>query len=424
MMGNERRTIGVLVAVASLLFAAGSCAQRGDETVYLRFFNAYAGSGEMSIFGPSSRAASGLAFGERSQSFTPIDRNFGTSFEIVMTGASESFQTDLPLYEMYPQESATVLFKRRSDQASLADPRVYRHIRTGYNKSAGRCRLVLDNALSVKNGHLGQFNFFQKAKIKPACTGYVPRIGSYRESNKEFGRPGLITAVEKRPWFYFGRAEKGEIVDVKNRDECPMPSGPALSKANNENFATSDKQKRGRAVAGKRTLKFVWAGIDNLGSAKLDFQNESIVTYPPTRQYMKCIGWDPRESKKENLENLRQQQGNQIAQCRRVEVNEVPSFGPESTGGGGGSQNFFAFPAGIGAGLGGNTCGFKYQLESDFFSIHNPPSGAIKGTIQYAPSQYYFWVLYGRPVNPKVTQWGVRTNPSGGGGFKKPGPYP
>lgn len=410
----RRLTEAASIALLALTVLSGcSDSASASETVYLHVFNAYPGTQSLSLYGPSGAVATDLPFGERTPSFREVDRNIGTDFELILDGAPTTFDIDIPLYDLYPNESATIFFKRRSGEDTIDDPLLLRHLQTGFNTKDQQCRLVYDNALSVNDDEIAVFNYIPLFKIRPTCTGYVDQIGSFKDSGQkittkagdkiEVGRPGLFDRIKSNPWFVPAETQDGDVLDVRNVRSGNCPAFDSEPGTNN---------KRDFRVAGDKTFDFVWAG----GAREVDWVGGTFLAPSPTRQYMECIGWDPdKPPGKQKIES------EQVLKCRAgqhtadlVKLNNEVIRYEFSTGIGLIDQN-----NGKSKKLSSKFCGFETTIISDFFNIFEDPGGGeknlVKTTIKYPPSQYYFWVLYGRPVNPRIEKWGALSKGDGGG---------
>jgi hypothetical protein len=423
--------IGVFV-VALWLGLAASCGGQNNEQVWLYIFNGYPGAESMSMYGPSGTVTSSLSFGSRTPNPVGVNRNLGTQFDLVLQGAPQSFEVELPLYDMYPHETATVFFKRRSSADTVDDPYLFRHVQTGYsddNDARDRCRLIFDNGLSVQNDEIGNFNYIPLVKIRPSCTSFVGQIRSFDDTGQQITTPAGDTVQAGRPWLYSndinhpsnrygGRtpfnyqwffpatAESGQVLDIRNRGQ-PACGNVAANKRGTGTAST---------VAGEHTVNYVWAPP----GSQVDYESGSLRAPPPTREYMNCIGWDP--DKPPNRQNIRTEQ---VLKCRMTENStQTVKLNREIVS--------YRFNTGIGLKEGGgkvpdDQCGFGTRMASDFFNVFEEPDGEmaqrVTRDIQFNPNQYYFWVTYGRPVNPLIESWGADT-PDGGGGFVPLPDYP
>ncbi len=193
--GIASKLVSLGIVVLSMTFMA-SCGDQGGggeggegEVVYLYVFNGYAGSKSMSLYGPSGKVVTGLGFGVRSPEPVAVDRNLGTEFQLVVDGAPQTVELNFPLFSLYPQETGTLLFKKRADVAD-ADATIYRHVRS----KSDECRLVFDNALSLSSEGLGHFGFVPLFEFSNS-------VGGGYERNERVNRNGLMDQIDKTPHF-------------------------------------------------------------------------------------------------------------------------------------------------------------------------------------------------------------------------------
>lgn len=415
----------LVAALLALTASASACGDdfSGGEFNFLHVFNGYPATQNLSLYGPQGTVAQNVEYGKRTQSFQRVNRNLGTSFEVLYEGTPQAANVSLPLYSLYPQETATVFFKRRTGSSSIAQPILYRHLQTGHDNSSvadqtgipdgfGLCRLVIDNALSVRDLNLTSFNFVTAMKMNPACTGYTRQVGSYDDSGTtvetesgrtiQVGRPRLWQTGDNadtpatRPWFFPAASDSGQVVDIRDPSSCDV-------------FGE-------QRVAGENGINFIWAG-NVTGS----FDEGNIRATLPTNQYMNCIGWDP--------DSPPEEQNIDSASVKRCQRGSVTLRNIES----GSGIVRYQFPTGIGLKLNDepvppDQCGFGIRVYSDFFNIfveEGKSTRHFQDDVTFKPNQYHFWVLYGRPVNPRSEQWSAadavdktRPNaPKAGGGI-------
>jgi hypothetical protein len=406
----SRILLGCLAA--SLLALAGCGNGQDDEVVHLHIFNAYPGAGSISVYGPSGVVARDLPFGERTDKPVAVNRNLGSSFTILIDGAPRPFETQIPVWSMYPHETGTVLFKRRIGETAIDEPVLYRHVQTGYrtgdqvptNERQESCRLVLDNALSGETGNLLNMTYLPAFKINPSCVGYKAQIGSFTDPRLDprfGGDPQFIQRIADNPWFYPVDVTTSKVGYIKDSATCPA-------------FSTTDEF--GRIVVPAGSFELVWAG-SNFGTRTFDGESGDVIVPPPTGDLMECLGWDPDEDADEQPDVITEES---LANClsasysaRRVDTVQR-------------EIQFYEFPVGLGDGIDPQRCGFDIRADSDFESIFtgsNLDGNPVIARADFAPNQYYFWVLYGRPVNPFVETWGSN-QPEEGGGFVELPDYP
>lgn len=402
----SRVLIGCLLA--SLMALAGCGAGNNEEVVHLHFFNAYPGASSMSVYGPSGVVARDLPFGERTAEPVAVNRNLGDEFTILLQGAPEPFEVAIPVWSMYPHETGTVLFKRRTGRDTIDTPVLYRHVQTGYSVNQGQqaCRLVLDNALSGETSNLFNASYVPAFKLRPACMGYRFQIGSFEDPRGQ----GFIDAVANAPWFYPIEASEDKTSYIKNGQACPAYSGGTISNQDGDTVS-------GAIVIPGGTIDFVWAGASN-GIRNFEDEEGTLIANPTTADVMTCLGWDPLVPKSEQEELLQDQQ--KLADCLS-DTYELPSVRPQQE-----EIQYYSFGIGLGQGIPEGRCGFDIRADSDFESIFtgaNLNGEPVIERAEFAPNQYYFWLIYGRPVNPRVESWGAN-QPEEGGGFVELPDYP
>ncbi|MGM0555762.1 MAG: hypothetical protein ACQEVA_05215 [Myxococcota bacterium] len=388
---------------ASLLALASCGDGQNGEIVHLHIFNAYPGSGSISVYGPSGVIARDLPFGERTADPVAVDRNLGNEFTILIDGAPQAFETQIPVWSMYPHETGTVLFKRRTGEATIDNPVLYRHVQTGFRtgdqvpaeQRQESCRLVLDNALSGQSGNLMNMTYIPALKINPSCVGYRESIGSFSDPRGA----SFIQRIADNPWFYPVEVSGSKIAYIKDGSSCPAyGAGP-----------------NGEVPIPQGTFDFVWAGTNYTSWA---FDEAGSVRVPPTTgDLMDCLGWDPEQDAADQQDVITPES---LAGCLNV------SYQTEGIETNPGELRYLRFPVGLGDGIEPGRCGFDIRADSDFESIFtgsNLNGEPVIERAEFAPNQYYFWVLYGRPVNPFVETWGSN-QPDEGGGFVDLPDYP
>jgi hypothetical protein len=389
--------------VASVLALAGCGNGQDGEVVHLHVFNAYPGADSISVYGPSGVVARDLPFGQRTEEPVAVERNLGEQFTIIIDGAPDQFQTSVPVWSMYPHETGTILFKRRTGENSIDDPVLYRHVQTGYRtgddvppeQQQEACRLVLDNALSGESSSLMNMTYLPAFRINPNCVGYRESIGSFTDPRGS----SFIQRVANSPFFYPVDVEGSKIGYIKDGPGCPA-------------YNTNDPD--GRVLIPGGTVEFVWAG----GNYSEWFFEDggNIRVQPTTGDLMQCLGWDPERPAADQSDLITP---DTLATCLSV---SYETEGIETTG----TVDYFRFPVGLGQDVDPGRCGFDIRADSDFESIftgQNLNGEPVIERAEFSPNQYYFWVLYGRPVNPLVEKWGSN-QPENGGGFVELPDYP
>lgn len=189
-IANKLVSLGVVALSMVGMTSCGGEGGEGNEVVHLYVFNGYAGSKSMSLYGPSGKVVTGLGYGQRTAEPVAVDRNLGTNFKLVVDGAPQSIDTTFALFSLYPHETGTLLFKKRTGQAT-ASATIYRHVQS----RAQTCRLVFDNSLSLENEGLGQFGFLPLFELGNAANG------GYLRNNEVEPRPALMDFIDQNPYF-------------------------------------------------------------------------------------------------------------------------------------------------------------------------------------------------------------------------------
>lgn len=153
-MAQSRWSMGsALLMCAMVTCAAGfvGCGGGGDDIVYLQVLHAYPGAASVSLYGPEGAIVSGLSFGQTTEAPIEFNReNFNGSLTLVMDGVPGSVQVNATLFELYPQETATLVIGRRTDLTDVQVETV-RHTIFSPVESAFECILNPRNMLSTIN---------------------------------------------------------------------------------------------------------------------------------------------------------------------------------------------------------------------------------------------------------------------------------
>ncbi len=382
------RPLVALAAMATIFTFAlpgcGSSAAGGDgtnhEIVYVHVFNGYPGSQSLSLYGPSGRVVSNLPFGERTPEPVAINRNYGSDFILVLDGAPQTFPLMQDLYALYPQETATFFVGQRQDTSATI--RVFRHIQS---ISPG-CRLVLNNSLALQSEGLGQFSFIPGFDF----AGIIPLAG-YDEAaeqailDPEDQRPDLYNRINEFPYFAF--------VEVQDDDDEPTGTG-------------------------ERTT--VWIGEEDRTDMNIDYASGTIISHPPSAEYIQCVlEQEEADEDDEDFEEV-------DCGARQMYSGDTYSPGDDTV-----TQFVHYYPERFGHSANSGTCDTSFRIFSDFDNIFEGSHGhdgynnnvRIDHHPSFGISDHYFFVLYGRPVEPKIEAW-IASDRSTGGGFEDMDPYP
>jgi hypothetical protein len=227
-----------ICALTALSFALPGCGDgaASQETVYLHVFNAYPGSSQMSLYGPSGRIVTGLPYSGRTAQPVAVNRNMGTTFTLVIDGAPQSIELDFALFDLYPQETGTLLIRRRSS-TDMASAHIYRH----QQSISRQCRLVIDNALSVDTSDITRYGFMAAFRYD--------NIGSAGYTSDDPRGSSFLNTVAQNPYFF--------LVEHPEIPQGLMPVWPVQTP-------------------------------DRIGHA--DYDSGAVLAHPTTREVLECLG--------------------------------------------------------------------------------------------------------------------------------------
>lgn len=142
------------IVLAGLMLSVSSCALTdSDDYIYLYILHGYAGGGSVAAYGPSGSIASGLEFGELSE-VVKIDRSrYQGTIDLALDGVPGLVPIQVPLFDLYPREAATLVVQRRTGNTTL-ETRLLRHHLIGVDAASPsfyKCATQVTNALSVSN---------------------------------------------------------------------------------------------------------------------------------------------------------------------------------------------------------------------------------------------------------------------------------
>lgn len=399
-----RRVVFTSLAIAltiALLSCGGNGGSDKDDLVYLRVFNGYPGSASLTLYGPTGTIVSDLPFGQGSDAPVAVERTLGSDFILVLDGVPEPIDLTPQLYSLYPHETATFFVTRRTD-LSEADFKLYRHVQAG----SPACRLVIDNALSVENYREGLFNFISGWHFKDIETGGydeqfesdeidafnndVPSCMDLTQFKRDRLKPSLFDQIKE--YRYFAINEGGE-------QEIGYDGGP-------------------------RGIQWVWVGPEKyVDHPRVDFESGNMITHRTTNDFLICMreaaegvddedecepGWD------EPFRDCVDQTGYSVVLHRAGDADAD-------------AYKIHYYPEDIDNPP--ETCDAEIKVFSDFTNIFSGQHGyGNNERIEFKPkfglADHYFYVLYGRPVNPKAAEWKASTGGPHSGGFVELPNYP
>ncbi|MFW5968868.1 MAG: hypothetical protein ACOCV2_15185 [Persicimonas sp.] len=177
------------------------------ETVFLHVFNGYPGSESLTLYGPQGAVAEKLEFAEGTDEAVEVNRNVNSDdFELVIDGAPTPIEIPQTSFSLYPDETATLMVSRRSGE-STADANMYRHTRS----SGPECLLTMGNSLSLDNSMMAeQLSFsYQTEWQRDPAPYYDPDAEQLAETRcgpvevpDRYDRTSLHDQIENDPWFF------------------------------------------------------------------------------------------------------------------------------------------------------------------------------------------------------------------------------
>jgi hypothetical protein len=428
-----------LISVLSLSLVLISCGDGGEnyETVFVYFVNGYPGTEMMTVIGPTGPVSEDLKFGDRSVSPIELDRSRGTNYKF--TFDSIIYEGELPLFEMYPHETATLIVDRRVDEGTLQFS-FYRHVQT----IDRGCVLTFDNALALSNAGRANglsFNFTPEFRLP---TSFDPTfwqgndndfvLNSFPDRDGD-GFPGYSSAAA-------GVTDEANLVTFFY-NECPLGIDNGVRFEDNPQAVVRKVQCCGGESGGCQALplnevmntdpwfyQIIEDGslVDRYGDRCVDADGgvyprrpllaEGIVyVYKSSQEYADCVGalLEPKDSElvsdpgvcpsggirwDDFLTNTAAfSQG--LGECQALVEETAPMVSP-------GAESFSII----------GVCGGEFRLRTPgLTSIFGPVDGDaptlayhqsgdyVSSQVVIPPGSEHFYVLFGRPVNPLVWQW-------------------
>lgn len=210
----SKKTIGLMALLMLGLsgFSAGCGEDDGlGETIYLHVINGYPGSSQLTLYGPTGKVASGLAFGERTEEPIAVDRNVNSDdFMLLLDGAPSTIDLTKEIFALYPQETGTIVVSRRSGEED-AEMTLFRHTRT----FSPRCATVFGNSLSLNNEYMAddlltysyqtEWQMTDQQHYDASLeTEVQTRCGPTAMRNRDTQRRGdqVMSQIANDPWFF------------------------------------------------------------------------------------------------------------------------------------------------------------------------------------------------------------------------------
>lgn len=399
-----RAFIPFLVLAFAGVILLSSCSSDGESTnefVYLHVYNGYPGSGSVSVYGPTGPLVNNMEFANRTDEPIRVNRNLGTEFRFTLRGTPGVFNVDVPLFTLYPGETATLFIGNRAGENTL-NVDLFRHIRS----ASPFCRIVFHNALAVQNAGLGNFNYIPGWYLEN-----LPVVGYDRATENQIldtienqlppSVAGTIAPVRAaRNSYHEAIADFPYFVPVIQADEAE-----AL-----ETFCQSDGSAV-RCQSGDRAggLILVWIGDEDLGEISIDFDSGAVITIQPSYEFIRCM-LDQAEAA------IEAEPGDEVEPPDFGQCLEAREYSAELIEPGADEQLFYYYhPSFLTGSLNSTSCDAELRLFSDFSNIFDGTHGYdgwtnnvrvdFETASEFGQSEHYFFVVYGFPVNPRIAQW-------------------
>ncbi len=395
------------------LVGLSSCGEGGGESIFLYFINAYAGADNVTVIGPTGPMVQGAKFGDRvgvdssggstvcepGKSCIPLqfDRNLGGDFTAIIDGAPETYEFSYPLFSLYPQETATMLFGGRSNDGNSVEGHLVRHTQT----ISDTCVLTFMNALSLDTGNgVGQqsFDIVPEFNMTPEEALYVDETqtilstecGPMKLPNPDYiARKDLMADVAENPWFFVAKC--ADIDETEGDFLCTSWVDPKTSRYGALDLNSS--------IWARRNTEEYFGCIANA----ISFQDDSMMMGAagdscPAGE----LAWDDAALSIDFKK---------IADCQEFVSKTVESVSPD--------QSRYSL-------FGSN---FRNDLCTPTFRFRTPGLDAVFGpetdsktkgrhqkgelveiSAEIGPGNEYFVAIMGRPVNPIIWRWESGTN--------------
>ena len=393
------------------LIALSSCGEGGGESVFLYFINAYNGVESVSIIGPTGPLVQSAGFGDRmgvdqsgasavcppgKKQCIPIeyDRNLGGDFTTIVDGAPSSYEFTYPMFALYPQETATMIFAGRAGDGETVETHMVRHVQS----VSETCLLTFINALSLDTNEtvggqeldiIPEFNLTER-------TGYIDErsvpFPTQCGTINDVGNPKHIAltrdlgpAIKDSPWFFYtencGEKRPGTL--------CPTWVNP-------------NGRKYGSVLRGS-TVEATRSSIEYYECV----QGALTFEVPPV-----MAGQEEAECPPDGMLTWAQVIVDDlaVAECKNGTVKTVESLPPDET-----RITFSSQDA-------ADICKTKFRIRTPGLdAVFGPVKGKkTKGSHQkgdlieidlnIGAGNEYFIALMGRPVNPLIWRWESGTN--------------
>lgn len=425
MMSKRLLAIALMIGL-SVVFTSCGDSSENYETVFIYFINAYPGTAKMTVIGPTGPVSEDLAYGERTAAPIEIDRSRGVEYQF--TFDSRIYEGELPLFAMYPHETATLMVSFRADEETLAYS-FYRHVQSIDDS----CILTFDNNLSVTNDGLSKGLEYTMVPEFRRPTSFNSQLwwGNGRDySLNVIGRSAyaaLITDEATLVTFKYKECPIGVNNGQRTEDnpdllvrKVPCCAGSSCTPTPVDQVIDADpwfypyvdENDFLQDGYGLRCLK-----SDGTTGTASPGEGGTIFIYPTSQEYVDCVvdilepfnedlveeeGVCPAGGLRWDDFDLGEQFRNKLVTCLAAKKEVAAGVIPP------GGERFSIL----------GTCGGEFRIRTPgLTSIFGPEYGenAVPGFHQNGdyintkfvtpPGSEHFYVPFGRPVNPLIWQW-------------------
>jgi hypothetical protein len=217
--------------VASMMGGVG-CVDTSEDYVYLHIIHGYPGADEITVYGPEGTLVSGLKFGTATDKAIRLNRqNFDGTINVAISGVPGLVIANADVFDLYPQETAT-LFVGRRDSLESAQVNLIRHLifSNAENSALRQCVLQPHNYLSTTNNSLlnNTYSFMlqKRSSAEEILLSYNPALESQIQTEcgpiplNQLGATGmrilnkrreLINQINESGWLYL-------VLDPENEE--------------------------------------------------------------------------------------------------------------------------------------------------------------------------------------------------------------
>lgn len=402
----------MLCAVGAFCLAGPSTGCNGGdetETVFLHVFNGYPGSESLTLYGPEGTIVEGLEFAEGTDEAIEVNRNVNsTDFTLVIDGAPAPIEMPQTSFSLYPDETATLMISRRSGETA-ANATMYRHTRS----NAPQCLLTMGNSLSLDDNMMSEllsYTFQTEWRREPTpyydadAEGLAETRCGPVEVPDQYDRTSLHNEIESDPWFFPVESDS---------QEGKYQFAWAIRREHPETgeLRSTGVDSSGQIIAKQTTIDYVDCLSDSVQMEQEDDQGTSNGSGETQCPDLTETATGPGGSEVDVLAQDEVVWDHESA----AECGEDVSYGgfPVEAGQPGASVTFEIHSNMNLGGDSGNACEVPIRFRTPTTDLIFRDTGEddsegefVETTVGFDDvSQHRFLVVYGRPINPFITQW-------------------